>query len=155
MSSIPRFAAYAAAFEKAYESNDWSLVEPFFTEDAVYEVHDFPEPLGGVVRGRGEILAYFDRILNGFDRKFGSRAVELLEGPRESDGAVWLKGRAIYTTPGLPNLVFDLEETATFAGDRIRLLEDRYEATEIAKVLEWARAYGDKIGITVGELGAT
>jgi hypothetical protein len=35
VSSIPRFAAYAVAFEKAYASDDWSLVEDFFTEDAV------------------------------------------------------------------------------------------------------------------------
>jgi len=150
MSSIPRFAAYAAAFEKAYESNDWSLVEPFFEEDAVYEVRDFPAPLGGVVRGRAAILAYFDRVLNGFDRKFGARAVELVEGPRESDGAVWLKGRAIYTTPGLPDLVFELEETATFEGDRIRRLEDRYERAEIEKVLAWARTHGAAIGIHFG-----
>src|SRR5688572_14374640 len=29
MPLIPRFAAYAAAFEKSYASDDWSEVEPF------------------------------------------------------------------------------------------------------------------------------
>ena len=38
MSNIPRFAAYAAAFEKAYESDDWEEVGSFFSDDAVYEV---------------------------------------------------------------------------------------------------------------------
>lgn len=38
MSRIPRFIAYAAEFEKAFESDDWSLLEPFFSEDAVYEI---------------------------------------------------------------------------------------------------------------------
>ena len=43
--SIPRFGAYAAAFEKAFENDDWSVVEPFFHEDAVYEVA-LPPPFG-------------------------------------------------------------------------------------------------------------
>src|SRR5262245_40114263 len=112
--SIPRFVTYAAAFEKAYASNDWSLVEPYFHEDAVYEVRDLPPPIGGVVRGRAAILAYFDRVVNGFDKKFASRTVLHRDGPRESDGEVWVKGGVRYTAPGVPDLEFDLEETATF-----------------------------------------
>ena len=35
--SLERFGQYAAAFEQAFESDDWSVLEPYFTEDAVYE----------------------------------------------------------------------------------------------------------------------
>ena len=42
MNTIDRYLAYAAAFEVAYDSDDWSVIEPFFTEDAVLEV--FGEP---------------------------------------------------------------------------------------------------------------
>ena len=80
---IPRFGAYAAAFEKAYAGDEWSLVEPFFAEDAVYDA-GLPELLGGRIEGRAAILAYFRDVLNRFDRRFASRRVELLEGPRES-----------------------------------------------------------------------
>ena len=38
MSHIARFAAYAAAFEEAVASDDWSPLEPFFTDHVVYEV---------------------------------------------------------------------------------------------------------------------
>ena len=35
--SIARFAAYAAAFEKSFESDDWSLVESHLSKDVVYD----------------------------------------------------------------------------------------------------------------------
>jgi SnoaL-like domain len=134
MSSIPQFAKYAAAFEEAYKSNDWSGVEPFFTEDAVYEVK-LGLPLGGRFAGRDAILAYFGRVLDGFDRRFASREVTLLEGPREAQDSVWIRGSARYTAPGLPDLEFALEETAWFEGGRIRRLEDRYDE-EAQRTLE-------------------
>ena len=37
MGEIERFGEYAAAFEVAFEKDDWSVLEPFFTENAVYE----------------------------------------------------------------------------------------------------------------------
>ena len=149
MTSIPRFAAYAAAFEKAYESNDWSIVEPFFTEDAVYEIKGSGPPLGAISRGRAAILAYFDRILNGFDRRFATRELILREGPRERDGAVWIKGGVRYTAPGVPDLEFDLEESVWFEGDRIRRLEDSYDAANAAALLRWVEAHGAKVGLAI------
>ena len=146
MSFIPRFGAYAAAFEKAYVADEWSLVEPYFTEDAVYEA-GLPELLGGRVEGRAAILDYFREVLNRFDRRFASRRVELLEGPRETGSSVWIKGRALYTAAGVPDLAFDLEETAHFDGDRIRLLVDVYTPEESAKLAAYVKAHGARIGL--------
>ena len=146
VSHIPRFAAYAAAFEKAFASDDWSLVEPFFTESAVYEVGLGP-PLGGRFEGRAEILRYFKRALDGFDRRFASRKVALVAGPREDGDAVWFRGSATYAAPGVPELSFELEETVHFEGDRISRLEDRYEP-EVARALDdYAAAHGAKLGL--------
>ncbi len=148
MSSIPRFAAYAAAFEKAFASDDWSIVEPFFTEEAVYDA-GLPELLGGRIEGRAAILAYFKRALDGFDRRFASRAVELLEGPREDGNSVWIRGRAIYTSAAAPDLSFELEEIATFAGDRIGHLEDRYDEATREALAKYAEAHGEALGIVM------
>jgi hypothetical protein len=49
MSKTAYFGVYAAAFEEAYVSDDWSMVEPFFTEDATYQINLDP-PMGGVLR---------------------------------------------------------------------------------------------------------
>jgi len=156
VSVIPTFAAYAAAFEKAYANDDWSVVEPFFVPDAVYEVALEP-PLGGRFEGRDAILAYFRRVLDGFDRRMGSREVALLEGPREEDDAVWIRGRAAYTAaPGLPALEFELEETAWLAPEdaegrrRIRRLEDRYDAATRERLHAYVRDHGARLGLAGG-----
>lgn len=79
MSVIPHFAAYAAAFEAAYASDDWSLV-----------------------------------------------------------------------APGVPDLRFELEETVWLDGERIRRMEDRYDAATIADLEAYLREHGAKLGITLG-----
>jgi hypothetical protein len=147
MSRIPLFVKYAAAFEDAYKSDDWSLVEPFFTEDAVYEVGDLPPPFGGRNEGRAAILAYFKRILNGFDRRFATRTLALLDGPREDGDTVWLRGSGVYTAPGVPDFRFELEERATFRGDRICHLEDRYEPAMAKSLVEYADTHGAALGL--------
>jgi hypothetical protein len=147
MSRIPLFAKYAEAFEKAYAANDWPGLEPHFTENAVYEVKDLGPPFGDVAKGRTAILSYFDRVLNGFDRRFASRTVSVLEGPREDADSVWVRGAARYTAPGVPDLEFALEETAWFEGDRIRRLEDCYDAATVARVEAYVREHGAKLGI--------
>ena len=42
------------------------------------------------------LLAYFEDIVNRFDRRFDSREPVLVEGPREDGDSVWIRGRAIY-----------------------------------------------------------
>jgi ketosteroid isomerase-like protein len=146
MSKIPRFAAYAATFEKSVASDDWSLLEPFFTDDAVYDVPAGP-PLGGRIEGRAAILAWFKEVLDRFDRRFESRELALLEGPKETGDAVWIRGSATYRAKGVPALVLELEETVTFAGDRIRLLEDRYAPAMQQAVADYLKEHGGKLGI--------
>jgi ketosteroid isomerase-like protein len=147
MSNTMQFGAYAAAFEKAYVSDEWSLVEPFFTEDAVYEINLEP-PMGGRVEGRAAILAYFKEVLDGFDRRFESRELVLLEGPKEDGQSVWVRGRATYRAAGVPELVLELEETAHFEGERISRLEDRYEPEMEQQISAYLTEHGAKLGIS-------
>ena len=114
MSLIPSFVKYAGAFEESYKSDDWAALAPYFAEDAVYEIVGMPAPIGGRLEGRDAILGYFKAVLDGFDRKFASRAIALVRGPREEGRAVWIRGSATYTSPVVPPLSFELEETTTF-----------------------------------------
>ncbi len=150
MSKSANFGVYAAAFEKAFESDDWSLVEPFFTEDASYEVYLEP-PMGGCFEGRASILAYFKAAVDEFDRRFESRELELVGGPKEDGESVWVRGRATYRAAGVPDLVFELEETAFFEGDRIRRLEDRYEPAVEQLIVAYLNEHGERLGISAGE----
>jgi len=148
MSKIARFAAYAAAFEKSFVSDDWSHVEPFFSESAVYEV-DLDPPMGGLFEGRTAILAYFKEILDRFDRRFASREIALLEGPKEDGDSVWIRGTATYRAPGVPKFVLTLKEVVRFDGDRIYRLEDHYEPAMKKEIAEYLQAHGPKLGIAI------
>ena len=149
MSVIPQFLKYAAAFEQAYTSDDWSLAAPFFTDAAVYEAQ-LPVPLGGRFEGRAAILGYFKFVLDNFDRRFASREIGLVSGPREVGDSVWLRGSARYTAAGVPDLYFELDIHVAFDGDRIRSMEDSYDAKTIADLQTYLRDHGAKLGIATG-----
>jgi len=139
-----RFGEYAAAFERVYQSDEWSDLEPYFTEDAVYEVQGGP-PFGGKFEGRTAVLAHLERSVNAFDRRFPARKLLMLEGPTLRQGRVWMRWRVTYAGPGLPELVLDGEEAALFAGDRIQRLEDRFPP-EASPILEmWLRSFGGRL----------
>ncbi|MBI3300796.1 MAG: nuclear transport factor 2 family protein [Deltaproteobacteria bacterium] len=144
MGMIDRYLAYAAAFEEAYASDDWSKLEPFFTEDAVYEFIA-PAPFGGKYEGRAAVLTQFKNSVNGLDRRFDSRAVEALEGPLEKDGGVWMRWAATYTLAGAPDCRMEGEERAMFSGDRIRRLEDRFTDAEAGRVGAYFAQHGAKL----------
>jgi hypothetical protein len=146
---IQRFGEYAAAFERAYQSDQWSQLEPFFSEDAVYEVHGGP-PFAARAQGRAALLAHFKRTVDAFDRRFPRRRLEMLEGPTLRAGRVWMRWRMSYGGPGIPELVLDGEETAEFDGERIRRLEDRFppEAAPITEM--WFRSFAGRIAAGSG-----
>jgi hypothetical protein len=141
MDIVQRFSSYAAAFETAYATNDWSQFDPFFTEDAVYETVA-EVPFGGRAEGREAVKAALERSVSGLDRRFDSRSVEMLEGPLERDGAAWFRWAAIYSVAGVPPLRMLGEETAVFAGERIRRLDDRMAAGEVQRVMAFLARHG-------------
>jgi hypothetical protein len=87
MGNINRFAEYAAAFERAYENDDWSEVDTYFADDAVYEI-GLPALGKERCESRMEIISWFKDVLDRFDRRFESRTLTLLDGPREDGDTV-------------------------------------------------------------------
>ena len=144
MGQIERYVAYATAFEEAYASDDWSKLEPFFIEDAVYEFIA-PAPFGGKYEGRAAVLAQFKNSVNGLDRRFNSRKVEVLEGPVEKNGSVWIRWAAIYTLTGAPDCRMEGEERAVFTHDRISRLEDSLTASEAGRIGAYFAQHGAKL----------
>jgi ketosteroid isomerase-like protein len=144
MTIIDRFLSYAAAFEEAYASDEWSKIDAFFTEDAVYETFAAP-PFGNRVSGRDVIKRHFKQSCDAFDRRFDSRAVEVVAGPAERDGNVWLRWAATYHRAGAPDLRMEGEETAIFDGQRIRRLEDRIASSEGERILAYMGEHEGKL----------
>jgi hypothetical protein len=131
---IERFDAYAAAFEAAYESDDWSLLEPYFTEDVVSELN------GGRVEGRAALLAAFRDAVRMFDRRFDTRRHRITRGPAIEDGRVAMTAVVRYERAGLPPLEVVGEEWFTFAGDRIAHHVDT--VVNLAEVMTYLGTHG-------------
>jgi len=83
--------------------------------------------------------------VDNFDRRFDSRGLELLEGPEVRDAAVWFRWRGTYTVADAPDFVMEGEETATFAGDRIKHLQDRMADGTAENALAYMGAHGAKL----------
>ena len=131
------FDAYAAAFEAAFDSNDWTVLEPFFTEDASSELN------GTRVEGRSAVLQSFHDSVTMFDRRFDGRALRFVEGPVVEDGVVRLKAVTRYERRGLPTLEVVGEEWFHFAGDRIQRHLD--QVLNLDEVMGYLALHGDAL----------
>ncbi len=141
MDLLERFTEYASAFGDVFKSDDWTVLEPFFTEGAVYALEgaDF---FAGRHEGREAIFAALKASLDSFDRRFATRSLEIQDGPALREGAVWFKWQACYRSPGVPELVIGGTETITFDGDRIERLVDHFPLQMGGIVENWFSHYG-------------
>ena len=67
--------AYCADFEKTYVDEDWSRLCDHFTDDGVYDVK--AEGFGCHLEGPDAIFTGMKKSLDGFDRKFAERIIQL------------------------------------------------------------------------------
>ena len=134
---LSRFDAYAAAFETAFESDDWSVLEQFFTDDASNELN------GTRVEGRSAVLQSFRDSVTMFDRRFDGRTLRFAEGPVVEDGVVRLKAVVRYERRGLPALEVVGEEWFHFAGDRIQRHVD--QVLNLDEVMGYLARHGDAL----------
>jgi hypothetical protein len=138
MSILNRYQAYADAFEQSYEDDDWTRIEPFFTDNAVYEGD--PD-----ARGRDAVLAKLKGGVDGFDRNMDSRTPDF-ETPTIDGDTLTMKWSVSYTKAGAPDLVISGVETAVFEGDRIALLRDDFDPEAQKGMGEWMAKHGASLG---------
>ena len=135
MSILDRYLAYADAFEKSYEDDDWSRIEPYFTKDAVYEGD--PED----AQGRDAVLEKLKGGVDTFDRTMDSRTPDF-EAPTVDGDTLRVGWAVTYTKSGAPDLVISGVEIATFEGDRIARLRDDFDSESQKAMGEWMTAHG-------------
>ena len=134
MSIADRYQAYADAFEVSYEDDDWSHIEPYFTENAVYEGDPDAE-------GRAAVLAKLKGGVDAFDRRMDSRTPDF-QTPVVDGDTLSMKWTVTYTKAGHPDLVISGTEFATFEGDRISRLRDVFDPQAEKALREWMEAHG-------------
>lgn len=134
MTILDRYRAYADAFEESYEDDDWSRIEEFFTEAAVYEGD--PD-----AQGREAVLAKLKGGIDAFDRRMDSRTPDF-DAPTVDGDTLEMKWRVTYTKSGAPDLVISGTEVAVFDGDRIARLRDVFDPEAEKNMGQWMTAHG-------------
>jgi hypothetical protein len=134
MSIEDRYQAYASAFEESFVDDDWSRIEPYFTEDAVYEGD--PD-----ARGREAVLAKLKAGVDAFDRNMDKRSPDF-QTPTVEGNTLKMNWTVTYQKEGAPDLVIKGVETAVFEGDRIAVLRDDFDPEAQKAMGEWMAAHG-------------
>jgi hypothetical protein len=139
MGTIERFNEYKVTLERAYQEDNWSLLAPYFAEDATFRSY-YGADLE--VTGRDAVVKQFYADAESFDRKFDSRRVEYFDGPREERGGVFTMWRVTYSKEGAPDLVLTGTEIAVYNGDEITLLEGHYLPETFDEFGSWLTEHG-------------
>ena len=136
MSIADRFMEYAAAFEEAFEDDEWTRLEQYFTQDAIYD-----GGLGEVAHGRDAVFAFMRDSLNMLDRRMDTRTLSA-EPPSVDGDTLSLSWAIKYTKAGFPDLQASGVEYARFEGDRIAELRDEYTPESVEAFSAWLEANG-------------
>lgn len=144
MHVLERFAAYAADFEQTLADDDWSRLDGYFHDDAVYEVDS--QLFGCTLTGPEAIFVGMKKSLDGFDRLFSSRDVEMTDGPHVEGDEMRVAWKITYHKAGLPDFVLEGRSIVGYRGDRIARLVDAYDEESVgASVAEWTGKTGVQI----------
>jgi len=136
MTIVNRYLTYAEAFERTVRDDQWTRIEPYFTEGAVYEGE--PDAVG-----RDAVIRKLKGGLDGFDRTMDSRSLRF-ETPTVDGDTLSVRWSATYTKAGCPDLVLSGIEEATFEQDRIARLRDIFDPAAQKAMSEWMSAHGSK-----------
>ncbi|MDJ0867216.1 MAG: nuclear transport factor 2 family protein [Myxococcota bacterium] len=138
MGILERYQAYAEAFERSYEDDDWTRIEQYFTEDAVYEGE--PEDASG----RAAVLAKLKGGVDAFDRRMDRRTPDF-QTPTVDGDTLTMQWTVTYTKAGCPDLAISGKEIATFDGDRIARLRDEFDPEAQKRMGEWMAQHGAEL----------
>ena len=144
MNPVERFAHYALAFEQALVSDDWAPVAACLSTDAVYETFG-AGPLAGRAEGRDAVVERLAHGVNALDRRFDARIPEVLEGPSEREGGVWMRFGLTYTRAGLPDLRFTGDHIAYFQGEQVCRIEEYVPVAVGTAVDTYLAAHGSAL----------
>jgi predicted ester cyclase len=121
---LERFFSYVRAFELAYLTDDWRLLEPHFTDGCWHTVAG-GGPFGdGGPPGRANAIAGLRKSVHDVDRRFDVRIPHILAGPVTRPDGVWMRFGVTLRRAGLPDLFVTGDHLVVFDGGRIAKIEE-------------------------------
>lgn len=142
MSIVDIFETFAADFELTVQDDDWTRLEKYFADDAIYlNVGD----LKSKCEGRDAILAFLKDDVSNNDRRFDTRQLTALTQPEARGNRLSRQWRTTYTLVGTPDLIVEGEARYLFDGDLIKKIEEELTPASFRKYSTWMQKYGDKL----------
>ncbi len=143
MTALDVFLAYAADFEKSFVDDEWSRLERFFDDDAVYRIES--NAFGCEITGPTEILAGMKKSLDGLDRRFDGRKITITDGPHAGEDDLRVTWVVTYSKEGLPSFDLHGASYARVRDGRIQLLVDSYDDAVAEALDAWVRETGFEV----------
>ncbi len=140
MDILPQFMAYATDFERTFADDDWTRLRRYFADDAVYDVK--AKSFGCHLVGPAAIFAGMKKSLDGFDRRFAKRDIEVTSGPEVSGAEMRMGWKVVYSKEGLPPFVLRGASTVRYANGKIVHLVDSYDPSIETEFADWQRVNG-------------
>jgi hypothetical protein len=138
------FMDYAEAFEQTYLDDNWLRLQPFFADDAVYEVRG--GPLACIIKGREAILAGLKKSIDGLDRRCSDRKIDVTGGPEVASTAdgheLGIGWHVSYQYADAPRAGFPGRSVVTIVDGVIVSLRDEYIDEEMKAFGAWMLKYG-------------
>jgi len=140
MDNLTRFMEYAGAFELTYGDNDWSRLHDYFAADAVYAVES--DSFACKLEGPQAIFTGINKSLDGFDRKFTARKIDLTSVPEIEGDEIRLGWKVTYEKDGLTPYVLLGRSRVRYRDGKIVELVDSYDPSATAAAMAWQQANG-------------
>ncbi len=141
--AMKAFIQFADSFERAYASEDWSLVEARFSDDIIWAVTGVEPPVGGAFVGPAAALAAVTHSCNSFDKRFDRRMPRATEGPIPIPGGVFFRWDVIYRREGVPDFRLYGEEWDFFRDGKLEFHRERL--INAPELLEHIERYNDAL----------
>ena len=144
MSDLARFYAYARAFEVAVLTDDWTLLEPFFTPDAEHRVVG-PAPFACDDRGRDAVIAGLRASVDRIERRCDARIPEVIAGPEIRTEGIWMRFGVGLRHAGLADLWFEGEHVVAMREGRIARIDEQMDPASSAAAAAWLREHAARL----------
>jgi hypothetical protein len=141
MNIMEQFITYAGDFEKTLVDDDWARLRRYFADDAVYDVKS--NAFGCRLVGPTAIFAGMKKSLDGFDRHFSKRDIEVTDGPTVDGDEMRMAWAVVYSVEGQPPFTLRGRSSVRYGGDKIVYLSDVYDDAAVgADFAAWQRQTG-------------
>jgi hypothetical protein len=140
MENLQQFMAYAGDFEKTLADDDWTRLRRYFADDAVYEVNG--AAFGCRLEGPEAIFRGMKKSLDGFDRKFSGRDLNVTSGPEIDGDELRLGWEVTYHSNEWSPFVLRGRSMVRYRDGLIVHLADSYDPSVETEAAAWQRENG-------------